>query len=350
VVSKYAHLAAAMEADQAVSNVVVVAATNTSVVALGVSFQTSTGRRVFVGAYDIADTPLPAFLDDSTTLKNARVYLTDANGVVLASNGTAAPSAQSLAVRDQPLSLAAATGSRGSYQAASQTMYFAKAKVAGTPWSLLIAVPSTALFASVNGSGRWVPWALLAGLAIVAGLASWLTVRLVEGRRRLIEMARTDPMTGLLTRRYITEQIEVVLTDADRYDLPVSVLMIDIDHFKQINDQYGHRAGDRAIKHVADRLAGALRGGDVIGRWGGEEFLAVLPHTALADASVVAERLCDLLAASPIEIGGGHLVVIQTSVGVAQHSGEPSESLIHRADLALYEAKTAGRNTVRSAH
>jgi two-component system cell cycle response regulator len=157
-------------------------------------------------------------------------------------------------------------------------------------------------------------------------------------------------MTGLLTRRYISEQLDDALADADRYGVSVSILMIDIDHFKHVNDSYGHRSGDQAIRHVADRLAASLRGGDVIGRWGGEEFLAVLRHTELLDATAAAERLRGLLAALPIAVGsGGDLIVIQTSVGVAQHAGEPAETLLHRADLALYEAKSAGRNTVRSA-
>jgi diguanylate cyclase (GGDEF)-like protein len=213
-----------------------------------------------------------------------------------------------------------------------------------------MAVPSGELFVTVDGASHWVPWLTLGGLAMLGALAGGLTLRLVEGRRRLILTARTDSMRGLLSRRYVGEQLEVLLADADRQGTAVSVLMVDIDHFKTINDTHGHRAGDRAIKHVADRLAASLRADDVIGRWGGEEFLAILPDTGLADASGVAERMCLLLAASPIEIGtDGQLVAIQTSVGVAEHTGELTDALIHRADLALYEAKSAGRNTVRAA-
>jgi diguanylate cyclase (GGDEF)-like protein len=349
LVARYAHLAAAVQGAPAVSNVVTSVVTHAPEVAFAVPFETPTGRRVFSGAYPVTDTPLPAFLKDSTTLQGVRVYLTDAAGVIVASSG-ANDSQPSLAERDPALSRAAVTRSRGSYQMGSRAMYFTEAPVPGTPWSLLTAAPSGALFVTVDGASHWVPWLMLGGLTLLTAVAVGLTLRLVEGRRKLMQLARTDPMSGLLTRRYISEQLDVLLADADRYDMPVSVLMIDIDHFKHINDTYGHRAGDRAIKHVADRLAASLRSGDVIGRWGGEEFLAVLPHTRLAEATGVAERLCGLLAASPIEIGGnGELVVIQTSVGVAQHTAELIDALIHRADLALYEAKTAGRNTVRTA-
>jgi len=129
----------------------------------------------------------------------------------------------------------------------------------------------------------------------------------------------------------------------------VCVLMIDIDHFKNLNDTFGHRAGDFALRHVAHRLSTSLRQGDLLGRWGGEEFLAVLPDTDMTQGMVVAERLCNVVAGTPIKIGeDGGLVAIQTSVGIAAFADDTLDTLVDRADRGLYEAKAAGRNTVRA--
>ena len=125
--------------------------------------------------------------------------------------------------------------------------------------------------------------------------------------------------------------------------------MIDVDHFKDLNDTFGHRAGDFALRHVAHRLNTSLRQGDLLARWGGEEFLAVLPDTDMKQGMVVAERLCNLVAGTPIEVGeDGGLVAIHTSVGIAEYADDTVDTLVDRADLGLYEAKAAGRNTVRA--
>jgi diguanylate cyclase (GGDEF)-like protein len=378
IAGRYAHLSAAIAGRQAVSNVVPSAVAGAPVVAFAVPFNTPSGRRVLSGAYVITQTPLSAFLNDSTTLKGARIYLVDATGTVLASGGQPVAASRKLAAADPALQQATTRGVHGTYNDAGVSRYFARSPVAGTGWTLVLTAPSSGIFLAVDGSSRWEPWVLLLALSLLAGVAGWLAVRLVEGRRRLTFfndqlsdvndqlndvndklsdanvqlslLAHTDSLSGLLTRRSLLDGLTGMLADAARYRYPVSVLMVDIDHFKALNDDYGHLAGDHAIKHIADRLSAALRTGDVLGRWGGEEFVAVLPHTALADAHLVAERLCEILAGTPIEIGDGkHLVTIQTSVGVAEHAGESLEQLINRADVALYEAKAAGRNTVRSA-
>jgi diguanylate cyclase (GGDEF)-like protein len=211
------------------------------------------------------------------------------------------------------------------------------------------------LFASVDGAARWLPWLILAALSLLILAAGWLSIRVLAGRLRLAqinvelgEAARTDPLTGLSNRRELTQQLANQLANSRRHDFPLCVLMIDIDFFKNINDEYGHQGGDDAIRHVSKLLAVSLRDGDLLARWGGEEFLAVLPYTDIDQGSAVAQRLCDLVGATPISMGvDGTFVEIHTSIGIAQADGESIDALINRADMGLYEAKASGRNTVR---
>jgi diguanylate cyclase (GGDEF)-like protein len=353
--AQFAPLAAALQGQVVVTNVVT--APNTPpVVGFAVPFDTPSGRRVFSGGYLISDTPLAALLGDTTTLQNAQLYLIDGDSTVFASNVGQPPSAQTLIQRDRQLGTAVAKADIGSYKSGSTPYTFVKTAVPGTPWFYLIAAPTSAVFVSINGSSHWLPWLILGGLSILILVAAWLTIRLLAGRRRLkdlnaklIAIARTDPLTGLSNRLHLTETLYALLANADERGYPVCVLMIDIDHFKQLNDTYGHRAGDQALRHVAHRLSTSLREGDLLARWGGEEFLAALPHTDLEQGMAVATRLCHLLADVPIEIGENNtLVAIQTSVGVAEFAGDTLDALVDRADLGLYEAKAAGRNTVRA--
>ena len=325
-------------------------------IGFAIPFNTASGRRVFSGAYLISSTPLAAFLNDSTTLQSAQLFLTDSTGVVFAANNTQPSTAQTLTQLSPALGRAATKSSTGSYLSGSTPYTYVKTAIPGTPWSYVIAAPSSAVYASIGGSAHWLPWLILAGLSLLIVIAAWLTIRLLAGRRGLAELntrlailARTDKLTGLSNRLHLTEELEALLTDARQQGFPVCVLMIDIDHFKDLNDTFGHRAGDFALRHVAHRLNTSLRGGDLLGRWGGEEFLAVLPDTDMAQGMVVAERLCNLVAGTPIEIGeDGGLVAIHTSVGISEFADDTVDTLVDRADLGLYEAKAAGRNTVRA--
>jgi len=354
--TQYAHLAAALQGHVAVSDVVVSAAQTAPSIAFAVPFDTPSGRRVFSGAYLVSSTPLAAFLNDTTTLKGARLYLTDHASVIVASNGAQAAGAQALAARDAALGKAAAQSATGGYKEGSIDYTFVKTPVPGTPWSLFVAAPTSQVFIAVNGTGHWLPWLILGGLSLLIALAAWLAIRLLASRRRLADLnrtlataARTDTLTGLTNRAHLTEQLELLLADAARQGFPVCVLMIDVDHFKDLNDTFGHRAGDLALRHVAHRLNTSLRQGDLLGRWGGEEFLAVLADTDMAQGMVVAERLRSLVADTPIEVGDdGGLVAIHTSVGIAEFADDTIDTLVDRADLGLYEAKAAGRNTVRA--
>jgi diguanylate cyclase (GGDEF)-like protein len=354
--TKYAHLTLALRDHVAVSNIVRSAVRAAPVVAFAVPFHTRSGLRVFSGAYTIADTPLAAFLTDSTTLKDAHVYLTDATGAVLASNGQPPQNVRTLAQRDAALGHALLGGSGGSYTSHSTSFTFARHAVSGTPWSLVLTAPSSEVFVSIGGSSHWLPWMILLALSLLIVVVGYLAIRLLEGRRRLgkanhelAKIARTDGLTGLFNRFYLTEQVEAALANSARHDFPVCVLMIDIDHFKNLNDTYGHQAGDLAIRHVADCLTSSLRDGDLLGRWGGEEFLAVLPFTGLAEGLEAAERLRRLVATSPVELpGGSGPVTVYASVGVAMAADDSLASLVDRADQGLYAAKAAGRNTVRT--
>jgi diguanylate cyclase (GGDEF)-like protein len=354
--SQFAPLQRALLGYVVVSDVAATSPTTPPIVGFAIPFDTASGRRVFSGGYLISSTPLAAFLGDSTTLKNAQLYLTDSAGVVFAANDTQPSKAETLKQLNPALGSAAAKTSAGAYRSGSTPYTYVETPIPGTPWSYVIAAPTSAVYVSVNGSSHWLPWLILGGLSLLIAIAAWLTIRLLAGRRRLADLntrlaiiARTDKLTGLSNRLHLTEELEQLLVDARGVGFPVCVLMIDIDHFKNLNDTFGHRAGDFALRHVAHRLNTSLRGGDLLGRWGGEEFLAVLPDTDMAQGMVVAERLCNLVAGTPIEVGDdGGLIAVQTSVGIAEYAEDTVDTLVDRADLGLYEAKAAGRNTVRA--
>jgi two-component system cell cycle response regulator len=172
-----------------------------------------------------------------------------------------------------------------------------------------------------------------------------------ELREKNVSLARlstTDPVTGLRTRRYATEFLAFETLRARRYRTPLSVLLADLDHFKRVNDCYGHRVGDEVLQSVADTLRVTLRATDLAGRYGGEEFLVVLPQTDLAGARILAERIRQAVEQRTLDVGGTEPVAVTVSIGVASHGGtlETPEQLVEAADSALYDAKDAGRNRV----
>lgn len=164
----------------------------------------------------------------------------------------------------------------------------------------------------------------------------------------LLRLAATDPLTGAFNRREFLALTERESLRARRYNRPLSVLMLDLDHFKKLNDNYGHAAGDKTLQRFTAVCCNALRNVDIFGRWGGEEFVALLPETDAEGAGVIAERLRQLV--EDIEIDShGQKFKITTSIGVADyHDNETTiDGPLSRADAALYEAKKAGRNCVR---
>ncbi|HEY3268404.1 MAG TPA: diguanylate cyclase [Armatimonadota bacterium] len=189
--------------------------------------------------------------------------------------------------------------------------------------------------------------------AAFAGLAA-LALRNVGLLEHARVLAITDPLTGLFNRRHFHEVAAAEFQRAERYHHPIACVMLDIDHFKQVNDRYGHAAGDRVLQSVVNACRGALRSVDVMGRYGGEEFTIVLPETAAADAVRVAERLRRAVCENPIGLEG-YPEAITISLGVsACRPGAPNtvchsasaDGLIHRADQAMYASKAAGRNRV----
>ena len=160
----------------------------------------------------------------------------------------------------------------------------------------------------------------------------------------LHELATTDPLTGLANRRATMDALEREVESARRYGRPVSVIAADVDRFKRINDEHGHHVGDQVLTEVARRLAGEARQVDVVSRWGGEEFLIVLPQTRRGEAARLAERTRRALATS--RPGG---VEVTATFGVAElREGESVDDLLVRADRLLYRAKRDGRDQVGS--
>jgi len=162
---------------------------------------------------------------------------------------------------------------------------------------------------------------------------------------RLRRLATTDPLTGLSNRRHFFERGAQELRRAARYRRPLALLMLDIDHFKSVNDRFGHEAGDAVLRDLAERLRTGLRSSDLPGRIGGEEFAALLPETTAEQAEGLAERLRAAIAASPL--GPGARITVSLGVALALPASEDSiDAVLRRADAALYRAKAGGRNQV----
>ncbi len=177
-------------------------------------------------------------------------------------------------------------------------------------------------------------------------------VRLVQKQaadiERIVRDSRTDALTGLWNRRALDEQVPLLLSASQRYGTPLSVVMVDIDHFKQLNDRYGHPVGDAALRHVSQLLQAGLRDADFIARYGGEEFVILLPQTDLEGALIAAERIRLTIVETPL-LTTDREIVAQVSMGLAQARRDDQFSdVLARADAALLQAKQAGRNQIRA--
>jgi diguanylate cyclase (GGDEF)-like protein len=172
---------------------------------------------------------------------------------------------------------------------------------------------------------------------------------LVMKNRILSEISHKDALTGLYNRFYVMEKIDSEMNRSLRHGYPISVLMLDLDHFKRINDSYGHPVGDEVLKIVGQVLRESCRVYDVAGRYGGEEFCIVLPETQVGNTTQVAERIRNRLATTPLSVGSTSIVVT-ASIGVAGMDSTEgvlsASTLVERADRALYSAKHLGRNRV----
>jgi diguanylate cyclase (GGDEF)-like protein len=168
-------------------------------------------------------------------------------------------------------------------------------------------------------------------------------------QHRIEEMASRDELTGLFNRHAFAILIDKILTEYRRSPKPIAILLADIDHFKEINDQHGHIVGDQVLKYIADLLQHGLRQSDIAVRWGGEEFLLLLNDCDLVEAHRIAENLRQKVASTPIEVNG-QTIVATVSIGLSQYiEMEPPTYTVSRADAALYAAKNGGRNRVEIA-
>jgi two-component system cell cycle response regulator len=175
------------------------------------------------------------------------------------------------------------------------------------------------------------------------------TERLRDNVQMSIEMAITDALTGLFNRRYMESHLATLIEQAKSRTKPLTALILDIDYFKSINDTHGHDAGDDVLREFALRIRRSIRGIDLACRYGGEEFVVVMPETDMAVAAMVAERLRRRIAADPFAIqGGARNIPVTISIGIAGLRGrdDSAAALLKRADQALYRAKRDGRNRV----
>jgi diguanylate cyclase (GGDEF)-like protein len=294
-----------------------------------VAFQTTSGSRVFSGVYGMSQTVLLTVVNHLLSMSGWRAALIDARGGRLESSRMSGHAGQLVRFR---------------------------ARVAGTAWRIDVSVPAGQLYGFLNGAGRWLAWLALVGLAL-AGLAIIILIASLARRRtqltalngELARLAAVDPLTGLRNRRAIETYLHDALSAARRHELSLSLLVVDVDHFKNFNDRLGHRTGDVVLAHAARVLDGALRAEDAIGRWGGEEFLVVLPGTDEEGALRATERLRAGLVADQPEGAYANGLLVTVTIGVAEWRGEAMDDLVSRADAALYLGKAAGRDTVQVA-
>ena len=159
------------------------------------------------------------------------------------------------------------------------------------------------------------------------------------------EVAQIDPLTFLLNRRMIVKELQSEVIRAVRYNSPLSISVMDIDYFKSVNDTYGHLVGDEVLRQVAYQLRDHTRQPDIAGRYGGEEFLILLPNSDLKAAAEQASRLCRQISQAVVQVQE-HSIHVTVSIGIAQfrHEVDTWDTLLNRSDNAMYEAKRAGRN------
>jgi diguanylate cyclase (GGDEF)-like protein len=305
---------------------------------------------VFSGAYNVGSTPLQAYVDSLVSLRGSRFFLIDDTGVVLTSSGPTR-ARQTLTGVDPDLAAAYRTHRSGRYA----DHFFTSEPVPGTTWTVLATISSGSLLAPVQGSGELLAWAILVAFSAAAIFVWFLVirrgqdhVRLQEAFERADRLTRVDGLTGVHNRRSTVEQLALAHERAVRDGTWLSVLMVDVDHFKRINDAFGHLAGDDALVAVVDKLQCAIRDSDVLGRWGGEEFVVVLPETDAGAAMQVAERLRAAVSADLIDLGvDGETIHVTVSVGVSSSVEAIPDVLVHAADRALYLAKADGRDRIR---
>jgi diguanylate cyclase (GGDEF)-like protein len=228
----------------------------------------------------------------------------------------------------------------GTRRADVSSTHFLSLPLRGAGGALAVLARDPAVFADVSYS-------------LVESIRPYLALVLDNARLydRMRALSAHDSLTGMLNHRAIHERLAEEIERARRYKHPLSVVICDLDHFKRVNDGYGHMAGDAVLRHAAQVMRRHLRSTDAFGRYGGEEFLAVLPENDLEAGRHAAERLRSALAGHRVELPGDEVVAVTGSFGVAASDevADPTtaDALVALADTRLYEAKRAGRNRVR---
>ena len=203
---------------------------------------------------------------------------------------------------------------------------------------------------------RFLGMAFFAGISLLVFSTFTVTVRHrsfqreAQFRESLRRLANTDELTGIANRRELNANLGRAIAAARRRKEPLALAILDIDHFKNINDTYGHAAGDEVIRKIARSALAAVRGCDIVGRIGGEEFAIILPGAGTAAAYTVCERVRDRINGEPIDLSDGRRLSITASTGIARLMPDDTlQTLMARADTALYDAKNGGRDQVRMA-
>jgi len=192
-------------------------------------------------------------------------------------------------------------------------------------------------------------WSAQISRLIIMLIASALSLALVARSQRLLQMATRDPLTGLFSRGYVDDRFAVELSRARRYGKGLTIAVIDADRFKSLNDMHGHPAGDLALQKIGALLHDIFRQSDTVGRYGGEEFVVILPETDIVAAHLKLESLRELVASTPIEVAtSGKKVQVTISAGLASfpQDGEDAAELFALADARMFQAKGDGRNRI----
>jgi diguanylate cyclase (GGDEF)-like protein len=251
-----------------------------------------------------------------------------------------------------PLWLALKTNTEGRYQNISSIDQMARhylyKTVPNLPLVMVTGFSNADVTKRLHARMRPITLALATAVMVVIVLTTMLSI-IARQREVMKQLATTDVLTGLLNRRELMNIGEQEAARARRYHTSLSLLMLDIDHFKYVNDTWGHQTGDRALQSLAEVMMQVVREHDVVGRYGGEEFLILLPHTDAAAVQTVAERIRALVQSSHHTLSdNGEVVHFTVSIGVVTQSTDNTslEDLISQADQALYKAKAQGRNRV----
>jgi diguanylate cyclase (GGDEF)-like protein len=281
------------------------------------------------------------------------IYLVDATGKIVLSGKTDAgnkgASRASIreidGLRDQADTILKAGKGAFEYEEQGHRHFLNVRYIPELKWHLIVVKQEDKALAEIQHT-LYLNLLFCAAITLIVLLVVHLTINRYQ--RRLEQMATTDNLTGLANRHALKLLLDQGTREASRQKTPMSAIMIDIDHFKQLNDSRGHLAGDRILQGLAATLKEAIRNSDIACRWGGEEFLIILTNTDLPASASVADALRARVEQQKHEINGNSVSITISAGVVAYHGDESQESFISRADALLYQAKHEGRNRVCS--